>query len=375
MRILVLSWRDLDHPDGGGSEAYVHQLALRWVRAGHDVTVRTARPARQARLVVIDGVRYVRAGARLSVYPFGLLAALRSRRDTDAVVDVINGLPFWTPLVRRRGVVALVHHVHREQWRIIYPNWRGRLGWYLESRVTPALYRGVPHVAVSAATRRDLVALGIAPRLITVVRNGLDTSVATRRAPAAKDASPRVAVVSRLVPHKQIDHVFVAAARLRETVPDLAVDVMGSGWWEAPLRARAVELGVDDLVHFHGHVSDEERDRLLGRAWVMVLPSVKEGWGIAVTEAAAVGTPTIGYRSSGGLTESIEDGTTGWLADDLDELVDLTGRALTGGLDLRGASRAARRAAARLDWDASASEFLDVLTRVGAAEGPGQRSP
>ena len=76
-----------------------------------------------------------------------------------------------------------------------------------------------------------------------------------------------------------------------------------------------------DVVTFHGHVDDATRDRILARAWVMALPSVKEGWGIAVTEAAAQGTPTIGYRSSGGLEESIVDGVTGWLVDDVDGLV------------------------------------------------------
>ena len=49
----------------------------------------------------------------------------------------------------------------------------------------------------------------------------------------------------------------------------------------------------------------------------MLLPSVKEGWGLAIMEAAAQGTPTLAYRSAGGVTESIVDGETGLLVDDL----------------------------------------------------------
>ncbi len=146
---------------------------------------------------------------------------------------------------------------------------------------------------------------------------------------------PHVVVLSRLVPHKQVEHVLEVAARLRGRHPALRVDVVGDGWWRDRLQARTAELGVGDLVTFHGHVDDEARDRLLARSWVMVLPSVTEGWGIAVTEAAAQGTPTIGYRSSGGLTESVTDGVTGWLADDLDGLVDAVDDVLSGRADLR----------------------------------------
>ena len=71
------------------------------------------------------------------------------------------------------------------------------------------------------------------------------------------------------------------------------------------------------------------KHQVLQRCWVHVLPSRKEGWGLAVTEAAQHGVPTIGYRSSGGLTDSIVDGVTGLLVDDHDELVTGLERLLT----------------------------------------------
>ena len=145
------------------------------------------------------------------------------------VVDVVNGLPFASPLVRRRGVVALVHHVHAEQWRIIYPGLPGRVGWFVESRVVPLLYRGRPFLTVSDASARDLVRIGVDPRMITVVRNGL--AAAPPDVVPAEAPAPRLAVLSRLVPHKQIEHAFSVLRRLEHDLPDLHLDVVGDGWW------------------------------------------------------------------------------------------------------------------------------------------------
>ncbi|WP_377642816.1 glycosyltransferase family 4 protein [Oryzobacter terrae] len=368
LRIAVLAWRDLDHPEAGGSEVYVHEVTTRWARDGHDVTLVTARPPGLPAHEVLEGVRHVRAGGRLSVYPRALAWVARHRGRLDVVVDVVNGIPFGTPLARPRATVALVHHVHRQQWRLIYPDWRGRAGWLVESRLVPVLYRRVPFVTVSSATRDDLSRVRVRPAAVTVVRNGL---TARARSEEGRAVEPHVVVLSRLVPHKQVEHVLEAAARLRHRHPDLRVDVVGDGWWRDRLQARTAELGVGDLVTFHGHVDDEARDRLLARAWVMVLPSVTEGWGIAVTEAAAQGTPTIGYRSSGGLTESVTDGVTGWLADDLDGLVDAVDDVLTGRVDLDRASARARENALTLDWEATAATFLDVVRRAGAGDPAG----
>ena len=94
-------------------------------------------------------------------------------------------------------------------------------------------------------------------------------------------------MLSRLVPHKQVEHVLEAAAALRERHPTLEVDVIGDGWWRPRLLTLAAELGLEEVVTFHGHVPDDVRDRLLARAWVMALPSVTEGWGIAVDAVVA----------------------------------------------------------------------------------------
>jgi glycosyltransferase involved in cell wall biosynthesis len=369
VRIAFLTWRDTTHPDGGGSEVFVEAVGRELVRRGHEVTLLCARHPGAARREVRDGVHLRRLGGRLTVYLWGLGWLIRHGREVDVVVDVVNGLPFASPLVRRRGVVALVHHVHAEQWRIIYPGLAGRIGWFVESRIVPLLYRGRPFLTVSDASARDLAAIGVAPASITVVRNGL---AAVPARVTDESPTPRLAVLSRLVPHKQIEHALVAVGRLAEEFPDVHLDVVGDGWWHDQLVAAAAGLGVSDRVTFHGRVSDARRDELVGAAWVMVMPSVKEGWCLAITESGAQGTPSVAYAHAGGVTESVHDQETGRLVVDLDDLVTTVADLLRHSTERHAMGSAARMMARTLTWEACAERVETVLRASGA---PGDHSP
>lgn len=369
LRIAFLSWRDGGHPDGGGSERYVQEIAERLVRNGHRVTIVCASYPGAAADETEHGVRFLRLGGRYSVYLHGLRFLLSTDgRAQDIVVDVINGIPFGARLVRRRGLLVLVHHLHREQWRMIYPGLRGSIGWFIESRVAPALYRGTRHVTVSYASRDDLVAIGIPPALITVVRNGVDPPALGSG--HTRSVTPRLCVLARLVPHKQIEHALLVLARLAPEIPDLHLDVIGKGWWSDRLIERVGQLCLQDRVSFHGYLPTERRDRLLAQAWLMLAPSAKEGWGIAITEAAAVGTPTIAYRCGGGVREAIVDGSTGLLAENLDDMVALTRLVLHDGQLRAQLSRSAADYAHLFSWDATAAQFENVIL-----DGLAQREP
>lgn len=325
--ILLLCWRDTGHPQGGGSEAYVQRIGAQWAKEGIDVTLRTARYPGAARDEVVDGVRISRGGGPYSVYIWAGLAMVAARIGLgplrrvrpDVVIDTQNGLPFLARLAFGKRVAVLVHHCHRELWPVAGPV-MGRVGWFVESRLSPRLHRRNQYVTVSLPSARDLNELGVDSGRIAVVRNGLDQAPA-ETLELARSQTPRLVVLSRLVPHKQIEDALEAVAALRDEVPDLQLDVLGGGWWQQRLVNHAELLGISDLVTFHGHVDDVTKHRVLQQSWVHVLPSRKEGWGLAVTEAAQHGVPTIGYRSSGGLTDSIVDGVTGLLVDDCDGLV------------------------------------------------------
>lgn len=368
--VLLLCWRDTGHPQGGGSETYLQRIGAELASAGVAVTLRTARYPGAPKREVIDGVRISRRGGRYTVYLWALavMAAARvglgplRRVRPDAVIDTQNGLPFLARLIYGRRVAMLVHHCHREQWPVAGPV-LSRIGWLVESRLSPWLNRRNQYLTVSLPSARDLIELGVGAERIAVVRNGLDEAPpATLSGPRAE--TPRVVVLSRLVPHKQIEDALEAVAALRSRVPGLRLDVIGGGWWGDRLVQHATALGITDAVTFHGHVDEDTKHRLVQQAWVHVLPSRKEGWGLAVVEAAQHGVPTIGYRASGGLSDSIVDGVTGLLVDDRDELVEQLHRLLADAVLREQLGGKAQDRSAEFSWRQSADGLREVLEAV-----------
>ena len=370
LRIVLLSWRDSGHPEGGGSELYSETMAAGLAAQGHTVTMLTARYPGSTKQVAVDGYRVIRGGGRFTVYLWALTRLLLRRVGrvgrVDVVVDVQNGTPFFARLVTRKPVVVLCHHVHREQWSIAFGESRtGRvlahLGWWVESRLAPWVQRGCRYVTVSEVSRRDLVALGVRPTNITIVHNGTPPAMPG----AVRSGVPEIAVLGRLVPHKRVEHAVRAVHALAEQLPELRLTVIGQGWWSEHLREEVARLGLEGRVELTGHVEEARKHELLGRAWVLATPSVMEGWGLCVVEAATHGTPAVAYRSAGGIAESIVDGVTGLLTEDDEQAFTQALYELLDDQQLRARMGAAARDHAELfTHDASVRAFAAVLLRA-----------
>lgn len=304
MRILVYNWRDLAHPLAGGAEVYTDAVATEWVAAGHEVTLFAAAVSgRPERELAPGGYAVVRRGGRHSVYR----EARRFWRSEgagrfDLVVDEVNTRPFHTPaFVRGVPVVALIHQVAGEVWRYETNPLLGFLG---ERVVEPrwlAPYRDVPVVTVSVSSRESLQALGL--RRVSVVPEGHRPCLPA--VPQVREAVPTLAFVGRLSANKRPDHAIEAFRRLRARLPEAQLWLVGTG----PMQERLLR-NLPPRTMLWGRVSEEEKLRLLARAHAVIATSVREGWGLVVTEAAAVGTPTIAYdvpglrdsvRASGGV--------------------------------------------------------------------------
>jgi glycosyltransferase involved in cell wall biosynthesis len=370
--VLLLCWRDTGHPQGGGSERYLEQVGADLAARGIKVTLRTARYPGAAKRECRNGIDISRGGGRFTVYPRALAAIAFGRmgfgplRGTapDAVIDTQNGIPFFARAVAKAPVTVLVHHGHREQWPVA-GRVTGRIGWWVESWLSPRVHRRNQYLTVSLPSADELVGLGVALERIAVVRNGIDPVPVVTDAAAA---GPRLVVLSRLVPHKQIEDALAALTTLRQHVPGVHLDVIGDGWWAGNLRNRAAELGIIGAVTFHGHVSEHRKHEILSQAWVHVLPSRKEGWGLAVIEAAQHGVPTVGYRSSRGLTDSVVDGVTGLLVDDAAQLTQACGELLTDAAARATLGGKARMRAREFSWDQCAAGVFDVLAASARSE-------
>lgn len=361
-RVLALSWRDPWHPEAGGAEVMLHEHVTRWRSRGHAVTVFAADVPGRSRDEVVDHVRIVRRGGRFSVYAWGaIFYLLRFRRSTDVVLDVENGIPFFTPLYVRKPLVCLVHHVHRDQFLSEFGPVAGRIGRFIETRVMPLVYRRKTFVAVSESTREELARIGVDPSRVPVVHNGLDHTA--YRPIAKKSRSPRFLYVGRLKRHKRVDVLIEMCGRLAREVPDLVLDIVGSGDDEERLRDLVADRGLARVVRFHGFTSHALKVGFYSQAWALLTATDREGWGLSIIEAAACGTPAL-CLDVPGVRDAVVHAKTGWLARSTEELYSAIARLIHDDLWRRSLSHAALERARQFTWQASASEAREVLIRT-----------
>lgn len=298
MRILILNWKDLAHPAAGGAEVFTEQVARSLVARGHRVTLFSAsvegRPERES----VEGVEIVRNGGRLTVYRAARRFWFREGHGSyDVVVDEINTRPFLTPRwIKGTPVVALIHQLAREIWSYETPFPISFLGRYALEPWWLRAYRDVPALTVSASSAESLSAYH-GWRNVTVIREG---STPHPIPPVGKEHHPTVVFLGRLVAMKRPGDAIQAFRHVRAALPSARLWMIGDGPLLPELRAGNLEG-----VLFLGRIGREELLHRLARAHVLVSTSVREGWGLNVSEAAACGTPSIAYAVPG-LIDSVQ---------------------------------------------------------------------
>ncbi len=369
MNILILSWRGPGHPNAGGAEQVTHEHAKGWVKAGHDVTLFTSMYKGAKKEEVMDGVKIKRAGDQffgVKIYAF-LWYFFGKHPKFDLVVDEFHGIPFFTPLYVRTRKLAFIHEVAKGVWKLnpwprpfnFIPAFFGPL---IESLTFKFIYKKNVFMTVSESTKKDLIASGILSKNIRVVFNGV--KVSTLKKKFDKEVKKTGIFLGSLSYDKGLLDIVKIIGAIDRKDDNWQFWIVGNGLPEYInyINEKARELGVEKKIKFWGFVSETKKFELLTRAWVLLNPTVHEGWGLVNIEANSVGTPVIGYDVQG-MKDSVRDGETGILVDkgDYRALADKALKLVGDKENYQKFQEKCRRWASRFSWDKSTKESLELI--------------
>jgi len=286
----------------GGVEKRIHEVSVRLADRGHEVHVYGMRSWDGPSVIERDGVvlHGVCPGEPLySDGRRGVPQALRFGRSVlrpllSSGADVIDcqNFPYFScfsakaaSVLRGAPLVVTWHEVWGDYWY----DYLGRRGVF--GKAVERLAAGISDypVAVSPSTARALAGLGV-PGPVPVVPNGIDLSRIAAIAPAAESSD--VIFTGRLIKEKNVDLLLRALVPVREEVPDLRALIVGDGPERPALERLARDLGLP--VTFAGFLPRyDDVIAAMKASRVFVLPSTREGFGIAALEAMACGLPVV----------------------------------------------------------------------------------
>jgi glycosyltransferase involved in cell wall biosynthesis len=307
-RVALFNWRDPRHPAAGGAEVLAHDLLVAFSKRGYDCTLVVAGAPGLPETETFEHYTVVRKGNAVTCR-FHAAAWLWKRRDAiDVVIDEVNTLPFFSRFVARKKTTLWIFQIAREVWWYEAPPLVAAIGYLLEPMMLQ-IYRSSPLVTISKSSAASLRSMGLRGAIDVI-----EVPLPPRAEQLAATVRGRVGYVGRLVRSKRIDHVVRAFALVAERRPEAELWIVGGGSSRAAaeLRALANELGCGDRVHFTGYVPDERRDEIMATLDCLVMASVREGWGMVVSEAGRFGVPSVAYDVDG-LRDAIVDGSTGLL--------------------------------------------------------------
>ncbi len=368
MNILVLSWRDIKNPRSGGAEILTHEIAKRWTRIGHKVTLFSSFFPNSEREEVVDGVKFIREGhpdARFLFSSVHFLAYKFYKKNPgkfDVVIDEVHGLPFFTPWYVKEKKVVLICEVAGDLWVKMFGPFFGLLGRLIEHFYLRFVYKNIPYLTISSSTQEELLKEGVERKNITVLPMGLTVPKEIKK--TEKEKNPTLIFVGRLSKSKGIEDAIEALSQALKTYVSIKLWIVGGGDKDYIkfLQKKAKTLNVLDRITFWGYVPQEKKFELMGKAHVLLAPSLKEGWGLIVPEAGLVGTPAIGYNVPG-LREVIRNHKTGYLtpSNNSSELAKSIDKTLKNEFEYKKLSSAAKKLSMSYNWDNTADTALEVI--------------
>lgn len=312
MKILWLTWKDREHPLAGGAEVVNEELAKRLVRDGHEVKFIVGGFAGGTAEATRDGFSIVRVGGRVSVYWQAYRYYKKNLRGwADKVIDEVNTIPFFARFYVKEPSILFVHQLAREIWfyEMMFP--LSLIGYLIEPLYL-RLLSAAAVITVSESTKKDLQRFGFKSEAIHIISEGIEMEPVKDLPVIKKAERPTMLALGSVRAMKRTGMVLEAFEYAKQQHPALTLIIAGNmqGSYGQQIAERARTSRFSQDIVLAGSVSADQKQDLLQKAHVLCMASVKEGWGLVVTEANSQGTPAV-VCDVDGLRDSVRNRETG----------------------------------------------------------------
>lgn len=358
MNILVYNIKCIKHPDAGGSEVFTHQVLKRLVMRGHNVTLYTSEFRGSKKIEELDGINIIRNGGLISSYLFAENYYTKNFKNKfDIVIDEYTYKPFMTPKFVKEPIIFLVHELAREKWFYATKFPLSYFGRYIVEPYFLSVYKNIHTVTVSESTKHDLKDLGYLN--VSIVPEGIEFQP-FEHVPT-KEEKPTFLFVGLLKKVNLADHVIKAFDIIKNSIPDARLWIVGKG----PQLDDLKKISQSKDITFFGYVSEQKKIELMSKAHILLMPAIREGWGLVVTEANACGTPAIGYNVHG-LRDSIVNNKTGILTEfnDIQKLGETAIDLINNFSVLNSLSTNSLNWSRKFNWDLTTKELESIIINL-----------
>lgn len=306
--VVWFSWKDIFHPRAGGAEVISSAIIKRYVAEGVNVVLFTSRPKGFAAFEQSGRYTVYRQGNAITCYPLSLLRYWRTKVNADVIVEEINTVPFFISLITSRPKVLFFHQLCKEVWFYQLPYMASIFGYSLE-KFWLFLLSKTDSIVMSESTKADLESHGFC-NIANPVTEGVETS--PRTSFTARKFKGQILSFGSIRPMKRTIEQIEAFELAADRCEWLTLDIYGSGsgpYYEKFL-AKIQNSCHRDKISYLGHLPSDEKAFMLRRYDVLLMSSVKEGWGLTITEAATQCVVTIAYNADG-LRDAVQHNVSG----------------------------------------------------------------
>ncbi|ADL50728.1 glycosyltransferase family 4 protein [Clostridium cellulovorans] len=373
--LLFLSWRDIQAPKKGGAEVFTHEMLKRIDFEKYRVIHISPSFQNSKDVEILDNITYIRVGNSISVIWEARKFYMKNKDKVNFVVDQCNTHRFFTKFwVEHKKRIFFIHQLTREIW-FLNAKFPINLIGYITETPFLRLSKNDYTMTVSESTRQDLLKIGFKNDKVRILPEGIEFEHWKEEEFSQKEKVPTFVYVGRFVNYKGIDASILAFAKIKKEYPEAKLYIVGKKndkYIENNLKPIFQNENITwgnreenrDVTLF-GFVSDEEKLKLMSMSHGLLFPSQREGWGLIVTEAAAVGTPSIVYNSPG-IIDAVDNGKAGYLCDENtpDNLYKLMKRVIERKDEYEEYRENAYRYSLKFHWDKTAKSFDDFINEV-----------